>query len=101
LPTGIDRVTAALREVAEFLAGQTLDVDVETVSFAQHFPRQVDVLPHHHIVSWLSLLQKNFLSRRLFANTERSWLDTIRCMCLTISNAWHLLTISSQVLIAS
>ncbi|KAJ8489230.1 hypothetical protein ONZ45_g13664 [Pleurotus djamor] len=30
---------APLREVAEFLAGQTLAVDVETVSFAQHFPR--------------------------------------------------------------
>jgi len=29
----------ALREVAEFLAGQTLSVDVDTVSFAQHFPR--------------------------------------------------------------
>lgn len=29
----------ALREVAEFLAGQTLSVDVESVSFAQHFPR--------------------------------------------------------------
>jgi len=31
---------ATLREVAEFLAGQTLTVDVETVSFAQHFPRK-------------------------------------------------------------
>ena len=31
----------ALREVAEFLAGQTLAVDVETVTFAQHFPRCV------------------------------------------------------------
>lgn len=29
----------ALREVAEFLAGQRLEVDVETVSLAQHFPR--------------------------------------------------------------
>lgn len=29
----------ALREVAEFLAGQSLAVDVETVSLAQHFPR--------------------------------------------------------------
>lgn len=29
----------ALREVAEFLAGQLLTVDVETVTFAQHFPR--------------------------------------------------------------
>ncbi|EIM80332.1 uncharacterized protein STEHIDRAFT_105379 [Stereum hirsutum FP-91666 SS1] len=31
---------ATLREVAEFLAGQVLSVDVETVSFAQHFPRK-------------------------------------------------------------
>ncbi|KAJ7623630.1 ubiquitin-related domain-containing protein [Roridomyces roridus] len=31
---------APLREVAEFLAGQSLQVDVETVSFAQHFPRK-------------------------------------------------------------
>lgn len=31
----------ALREVAEYLAGQTLAVDVETVTFAQHFPRYV------------------------------------------------------------
>ncbi|KAH8104084.1 ubiquitin-related domain-containing protein [Cristinia sonorae] len=31
---------ATLREVAEFLAGQTLSVDVETVSLAQHFPRK-------------------------------------------------------------
>ncbi|KAI0940721.1 hypothetical protein AcV7_003025 [Taiwanofungus camphoratus] len=32
---------ATLREVAEFLAGQTLSVDVETVAFAQHFPRKM------------------------------------------------------------
>ncbi|KAA1470109.1 hypothetical protein DENSPDRAFT_864554 [Dentipellis sp. KUC8613] len=31
---------STLREVAEFLAGQTLAVDVETVTFAQHFPRK-------------------------------------------------------------
>ncbi|KAI0058877.1 hypothetical protein BV25DRAFT_1829626 [Artomyces pyxidatus] len=31
---------ATLREVAEFLAGQTLAFDVETVTFAQHFPRK-------------------------------------------------------------
>lgn len=31
----------ALREVAEFLAGQTLAVDVETVSFSLTFPRCV------------------------------------------------------------
>ncbi|KAK0239326.1 hypothetical protein EDD85DRAFT_829883 [Armillaria nabsnona] len=31
---------APLREVAEFLAGQVLSVDVETVMFAQHFPRK-------------------------------------------------------------
>lgn len=31
---------ATLREVAEYLAGQTLAVDVETVNFAQAFPRK-------------------------------------------------------------
>ncbi|KAG2143777.1 ubiquitin-related domain-containing protein [Suillus bovinus] len=31
---------ATLREVAEFVAAQTLSVDVETVTFAQHFPRK-------------------------------------------------------------
>ncbi|KAJ7105104.1 ubiquitin-related domain-containing protein [Mycena crocata] len=31
---------APLREVAEFLAGQSLAVDVETITFAQHFPRK-------------------------------------------------------------
>jgi len=31
---------APLREVAEFLAGQSMAVDVETISFAQHFPRK-------------------------------------------------------------
>ncbi|EIW75184.1 hypothetical protein CONPUDRAFT_159317 [Coniophora puteana RWD-64-598 SS2] len=31
---------ATLREVAEFVAAQTLTVDVDTVSFAQHFPRK-------------------------------------------------------------
>lgn len=36
----------ALREVAEYLAGQTLSVDVETVTFAQHFPRQGLRSPH-------------------------------------------------------
>ncbi|THG96071.1 hypothetical protein EW026_g5690 [Hermanssonia centrifuga] len=31
---------ATLREVAEFLAGQSLSVDVDTVTFVQHFPRK-------------------------------------------------------------
>ncbi|KAF9646516.1 hypothetical protein BDM02DRAFT_3099702 [Thelephora ganbajun] len=31
---------ATLQEVAEYLAGQTLAVDVETVNFAMHFPRK-------------------------------------------------------------
>jgi hypothetical protein len=31
---------ATLREVAEYLAGQALSVDIETVTFAQHFPRK-------------------------------------------------------------
>ena len=33
----------ALREVAEYLAGQTLSVDVETINFAMHFPRFLDI----------------------------------------------------------
>ena len=37
-----DGLLVALREVAEYLAGQTLAVDVETVSFAMHFPRFFD-----------------------------------------------------------
>ncbi|KAI0074495.1 hypothetical protein K474DRAFT_1665336 [Panus rudis PR-1116 ss-1] len=32
---------STLRDVAEFVAAQTLSVDVETVTFAQHFPRYV------------------------------------------------------------
>ena len=36
-----DGVFKALREVAEYLAGQTLDVDVEAVDFAMNFPRFV------------------------------------------------------------
>ncbi|KAG1795901.1 hypothetical protein EV424DRAFT_1334335, partial [Suillus variegatus] len=35
---------ATLREVAEFIAAQTLSVDVETVTFAQHFLRSVCIL---------------------------------------------------------
>ncbi|GLB41615.1 putative dna-binding protein [Lyophyllum shimeji] len=34
------RSEAPLREVAEYLAGQNLNVDVDTVAFAQHFPRK-------------------------------------------------------------
>jgi hypothetical protein len=33
----------ALSEVAEFLAGQSLEVDVETVALTQHFPRLDEV----------------------------------------------------------
>jgi len=35
-----DTHKSALRDVAEFVAAQTLTVDVDTVSFAQHFPRK-------------------------------------------------------------
>jgi len=37
---GLSHSFTALREVAEFLAGQSLDVNVDTVTFAQHFPRK-------------------------------------------------------------
>jgi hypothetical protein len=39
----IHGTSVALREVAEYLAGQVLAVDVETVTFAMNFPRFVDV----------------------------------------------------------
>lgn len=52
----------ALREVAEFLAGQTLTVDVETVSFAQHFPRSVLFL-HTKKVSCILFSGKLFPAR--------------------------------------
>jgi len=35
------RSDATLREVAEYIAGQSLSVDVDTVTIAQHFPRKV------------------------------------------------------------
>lgn len=59
----IDHVSPALREVAEFLAGQTLSVDVETVSFTQHFPRQGSLCFTHSIFINLSyfLTGKRFL----------------------------------------
>lgn len=37
-----DGIFTALREVAEYLAGQTLTVDVDTVNFSMHFPRFFD-----------------------------------------------------------
>jgi hypothetical protein len=37
-----DGIFIALREVAEYLAGQTLDVDVDAVDFAMNFPRFVN-----------------------------------------------------------
>lgn len=37
-------IPVALREVAEYLASQNPDVDVETVTLAQHFPRYAPVL---------------------------------------------------------
>lgn len=42
-------MSIALQEVAEFLASQTLTVDVDTVSLAQHFPRSVASAEMLHI----------------------------------------------------
>ncbi|KAI9458407.1 hypothetical protein BJY52DRAFT_1186888 [Lactarius psammicola] len=39
-PDGRLSLRIALREVAEFVAGQTLTVDVDTVTFTQQFPRK-------------------------------------------------------------
>jgi hypothetical protein len=60
---------AALREVAEFLAGQTLSVDVETVSFAQHFPRYVSLSVYTGGISHV-LCRKQF-SQADFSKTLR------------------------------
>lgn len=58
----------ALREVAEFLAGQTLSVDADTVTFAQHFPRcvflrcgvmRVRVGPGAHVVRMFYLFRSS------------------------------------------
>ena len=38
----------ALREVAEFVAGQALTVDVDTVIFTQQFPRYLFSIPSHY-----------------------------------------------------
>jgi hypothetical protein len=38
---GIHATSAVLREAAEYLAGQVLTVDVETITFAMNFPRFV------------------------------------------------------------
>lgn len=37
----LSSVLLALREVAEYIAGQSLTVDVDTVTITQHFPRHV------------------------------------------------------------
>ena len=55
----------ALREVAEYLAGQTLEVDVETVNFSLTFPRCV------HSCCWrLGPAQVAPFSRRLLLVNE-------------------------------
>jgi hypothetical protein len=61
----------ALREVAEFVAGQSLTVDVDTVTFTQHFPRCVfypsNLSPDHHVAlltpDFQSIIGNNFLRR--------------------------------------
>ena len=70
-----------LREVAEFLAGQTLSVDVETVSLAQHFPRLESLyrLPNYLHVSFV---QESFYTSRFFQDVERTWTHTFRRMWL-------------------
>ena len=56
----------ALREVAEFLAGQTLSVDVETVTFAQHFPRRVPAVFLPSLCSVYSEADLLFLGNAVF-----------------------------------
>ncbi len=64
-------VSLALREVAEFLAGQTLSVDVETVMFAQHFPRQVINYVFWHRNLMMLLLDRKAFSRSDFSKSLR------------------------------
>jgi hypothetical protein len=65
---------SALREVAEYLAGQNLDVDVETVSLAQHFPRFLDPYPPFPYIPDTTVqiprMQESFLSGRFIKELE-------------------------------
>ena len=71
---------SALREVAEYLAGHNLDVDVETVSFAQHFPRFLDPYPPFSDATiQIPRLQENFLSGRFIKDLERARAYSLCC----------------------
>ena len=73
----------ALREVAEFVAGQTLSVDVETVTFAQHFPRWV----FHRCRSCTGSvhISRPILHRKQFSRADFS--RTLRDLGLTVTGA--------------
>jgi hypothetical protein len=64
-------ILLALREVAEYLAGQTLAVDVETVSLAQHFPRFVSFSGSG--LSTRTFSAGKYLPNRTFLNLYESW----------------------------
>ena len=65
------RDVTVLREVAEFLAGQTLSVDVETVSLAQHFPR-LEVRYRFPNDLRVPFVQESFYTSRFFQDVERT-----------------------------
>lgn len=71
-------MVVALREVAEFLAGQVLAIDVETVTFAQHFPRYVQPIVHPSFRLKLKMgacVQETIYARGFRKNVARSGLD--------------------------
>lgn len=85
------RAFLVLREVAEYLAGQNLDVDVETVSLAQHFPRFADYFPFpmsptRQFTS--SRTQENFLSCRSIEEFEGVGTYSLcsRCICFRVNS---------------
>ena len=78
---------SALREVAEFVAGQALTVDVDTVIFTQQFPRCVfSTLAHYDFLIPIPKPPKEtILLVRLFQDSPRPWADTVCCKsCFTL-----------------
>jgi hypothetical protein len=94
---------AALREVAEFLAGQTLSVDVDTVNFAQHFPRYVTLRCLILHMAVLTMCSRKQFSRSDFSKTLRDLGLTPSAVrgVILLFRLLLLLTWLGQVLIAS
>lgn len=82
-----DIPSLALREVAEFLAGQTLTVDVETVSLALQYPRQNFSYISLSLCLTFSLFlaQKNLYSIRFFEKSEGARPYSFSCTSTAMS----------------